>query len=341
MYGDRMSFFRRLSMVFQQKANRALDRAENPAEALDLSYEKMLENLQKVRRSIADVLTSQKRLEAQRDTLVQQHDTLQGHARLALQQGREDLARTALSRAELLRAQIDGLDPQIEQLRQQEQQLEVVGEKLRAKVDAFRGQRETMKAQYTAAKASTQAMEGVTGLSEQMADVSLMIDRAQGKVADMQARAAAVGQLAESGALDSLGPGDLEARLKISQADSEVDRQLLEMKRQLALDAPAERPRIEAAGIVVRIAGDDQYRLPATARSVLEGLDEDLARAIEQDNAEDFSRLTRRLVTMVNDMGERLPRDDVRASDLIVPAADMTLADAKKLLDPGDSGPGL
>src|SRR5438309_3382064 len=325
-----MSFFRRLSMVFQQKANRALDRAENPAEALDLSYERMLENLQKVRRSIADVLTSQKRLEAQRDTLQQQFDSLQGHARLALQQEKEDVARTALSRAQLLRTQIDGLDPQIEQLRQQEQQLEAVGEKLRAKVDAFRGQRETMKAQYTAAKASTQAMEGVTGLSEQMADVSLMIDRAQGKVADMQARAAAVGQLAETGALDALGPGDdLESRLKISAVASEVDRQLLEMKRQLALDAPAERPRIEAAGIVVRIAGDDQYRLPATARSVLEGLDEDLARALQADHAEDFARLTRRLVTLVNDMGERLPRDDVRASDLIVPAADMTVAEAK------------
>ncbi|TMD90640.1 MAG: hypothetical protein E6I76_19490, partial [Chloroflexi bacterium] len=238
---------------------------------------------------------------------------------------------TALSRAQLLRTQIDGLDPQIEQLRQQEQQLEAVGEKLRAKVDAFRGQRETMKAQYTAAKASTQAMEGVTGLSEQMADVSLMIDRAQGKVADMQARAAAVGQLAETGALDALGPGDdLESRLKISAVASEVDRQLLEMKRQLALDAPVERPRIEAAGIVVRIA---------TARSVLEGLDEDLARALEADNAEDFARLTRRLVTLVNDMGERLPRDDVRASDLIVPAADMTVAEAKTLLGPGGSGP--
>jgi phage shock protein A len=316
-----------------------LDRAENPAEALDLSYEKMLENLQAVRRSIADVLTSQKRLEAQRDTMQQQFDSLQGHARLALQQGQEDIARTALGRAQLVRAQLDGLDPQIDQLRAQEQQLEVVGEKLRAKVEAFRSQRETMKAQYSAAKASTQAMEGVTGLSEQMADVSLMIDRAQGRVADMKARAAAVGQLAETGALDAIGPGDdLEARLRISSADAAVDRQLLEMKRQLALDAPTERPRLEAAGIVVRIAGDDQYRLPANARSSLEGLDEDLARAIEKDNAEDFARLTRRLVTFVNDMGERLPRDDVRASDLIVPAADMTLADAKRLLEGGGSG---
>jgi phage shock protein A len=184
-------------------------------------------------------------------------------------------------------------------------------------------------------------MEGVTGLSEQMADVSLMIDRAQGRVADMRARAAAVSQLAESGALDALGPGDgLEARLRISSAESTVDGQLLEMKRQLALEAPAERPRLEAAGIVVRIAGDDQYRLPANARSALEGMDEDLARAIERDSAEDFARLTRRLVTFVNDMGERLPHDDVRASDLIVPASDMTLADAKKLLDAGASGPG-
>ncbi|HVS42388.1 MAG TPA: hypothetical protein VMU20_08965, partial [Candidatus Dormibacteraeota bacterium] len=130
----------------------------------------------------------------------------------------------------------------------------------------------------------------------------------------------------------------LEARLKISSVGSEVARQLLEMKRQLALDAPSERPRLEGAGIVVRIAGDDQYRLPASARSVLEGLDEDLARAIDKDNAEDFARLTRRLVTLVNDMGERLPRDDVRASDLIVPAADMTLDDAKKLLAEGASG---
>src|SRR5207302_136173 len=111
-----MSVFRRLSMVFQQKANRVLDKAENPAEALDLSYEKMLENLQRVRRSIADVLTSQKRLEAQRDTLQQQHDRLQGHARLALQQAQEDVARTALTRAQLVRGQIEGLDPQIEQL---------------------------------------------------------------------------------------------------------------------------------------------------------------------------------------------------------------------------------
>ena len=330
--------FRRLSMVFQQKANRVLDKAENPAEALDLSYEKMLENLQTVRRSIADVLTSQKRLEAQRDTLQQQFETLQGHARLAVQQGQDDLARTALSRAQLVRGQIDGLDPQIEELRQQEQQLEVVGEKLRGKVEAFRGQRETMKAQYSAAKASTRAMEGVTGLSEQMADVSLMIDRAQGRVADMKARAAAVGQLAESGALDALGSGDLESRLRISSAESAVDGQLLEMKRQLALEAPADLPRLEAAGIVVRIAGDDQYRLPANARSALEGMDEDLARAIDRDSAEDFARLTRRLVMFVNDMGERLPRDDVRASDLIVPAADMTLADAKKLLSEG--GPG-
>lgn len=333
-----MSIFRRLSLVFQQKANRVLDRAENPAEALDLSYEKMLENLQKVRRSIADVLTSQKRLEGQRDSLHRQLETLQGNARLAVQQGQDDVARSALMRAQVLKAQIEGLDPQIEQLRQQEQQLEVTGEKLRARVDAFRSHRETLKAQYSAARASTQAMEGVTGLTEQMADVSLMIDRAQGRIADMKARAAAVGQLAESGALDVLGPGDeIDAHVRITTVETAVDQQLLEMKRQLAVDAPVPAPRLEGAGIVVRIAGDEQYRLPVSARSALEGADEDLGRAIEAENGEEFARLTRRLVTMVRDMGERLPPDDLRRSDLIVPAADMTLGEAKELLAEGGS----
>ncbi|MHB1734654.1 MAG: PspA/IM30 family protein [Ferrimicrobium acidiphilum] len=87
-----MSMFKRVSQVFQQKSNALLDKVEDPTQAIDLSYEKMQENLQQVRRSIADVLTSQKRLEAQRAQLQAQYDKLQGQARQALQQGQEDVA---------------------------------------------------------------------------------------------------------------------------------------------------------------------------------------------------------------------------------------------------------
>ena len=116
-----MSVFKRLSQVFQQKTNAALDKVEDPTQALDLSYQKMMENLQQVRRSIADVLTSQKRLEAQKAQLQSQYEKLQGQARQALQQGQDDLARTALERAQGVKGQVDALAPQIDQLRAQEE----------------------------------------------------------------------------------------------------------------------------------------------------------------------------------------------------------------------------
>jgi len=66
-----MSIMRRMSDLFQQKANKVLDRAEDPVDALDLSYQKQLESLQQVRKSVAEVLTSEKRLEMQADQLQQ------------------------------------------------------------------------------------------------------------------------------------------------------------------------------------------------------------------------------------------------------------------------------
>ncbi len=233
-----MSVFRRFSLVFQQKANAALDRVEDPNEALDLSYQKLLEQYQQVRRAVADVLTSQKRLEGQQSALKSQYDKLQGQARQALSQGQEDLARTALQRADVVKRQGEALGPQITQLQTQEGQLELTAQKLQAQVEAFRTQRETMKAQYTAAKASTKAVEGISGISEQMADVSLMLDRAKDKVSDMQARSAAVGELADTGFLDnlSLGAGgdDIDAQLRKGGGD-DTDLQLAAMKAELGI----------------------------------------------------------------------------------------------------------
>src|SRR6476660_2175448 len=89
---------KRMGMIFRAKANKALDKAEDPRETLDYSYQKQLELLQKVRRGVADVATSRKRLELQMTQLQQQSDKLDGQARQALSMGREDLAREALTR---------------------------------------------------------------------------------------------------------------------------------------------------------------------------------------------------------------------------------------------------
>jgi phage shock protein A len=353
--------FRRLSLVFQQKANAALDKAEDPNQALDLSYQKLLEQLQQIRRAIADVLTSEKRLEGQQSSLQAQYDKLQGQARQALTQGQEALARTALSRADVIKGQVDSLGPQIEQLKTQESQLEVAGQKLQAKVEAFRTQRETMKAQYTAAKASTAAVEGISGISEHMADVSLMLDRAQDKVSQMQARASAVGQLSDSGVLDipELGGGDDIDRQLRAASGSDVDSQLAALKAQVALEssqqpagaigaAPAAQAAPGAAsigqaastgaeGIVVRVAGDQQYLLPGSVRPALDGLDKALAAAVESGDAAGFGKATAELNKLIQSNGQKLGQDDLRPSDVIAPSAEMSLEDAKQLYEAGDT----
>ena len=60
---------RRMAMLFKAKASTVVDRAEDPRETLDSSYEKQLELLQQVRRGVADVATSRKRLELQAQQL--------------------------------------------------------------------------------------------------------------------------------------------------------------------------------------------------------------------------------------------------------------------------------
>ncbi|HZD67201.1 MAG TPA: PspA/IM30 family protein [Acidimicrobiales bacterium] len=340
-----MSIFKRLSLVFQQKANSALDRAENPTEALDLSYQKMLEQLQQVRRSIADVLTAQKRLEGQRKTLQAQQTKLQTQARQALGQGQDQLARTALERSQVVATQVENLGPQIENLQNQESQLELTGQKLQAKVEAFRVQRDTMKAQYTAAKASTSAVEGITGLSEEMADVSLMVERAQDKVQTLQARADAVGELADSGALDmsaiGQGPGDdIDRQLREVGAGDAIDQQLAAMKAELGQGGePPPAAELGEGTIVVRVANADQYQLPVAVRPALDGLDAALVRAIEANDAEGFAECTGQLIKLIHSTGEKLPQDELRSSDLIVPSAEMSVEEARRLMADHDDAP--
>ncbi|HEU5347419.1 MAG TPA: PspA/IM30 family protein [Ktedonobacterales bacterium] len=217
-----------------------LDRAEDPALALDYSYEKQLEQLQALRRSIADVVTNEKRLELQQAQLTQQIDKLDGQARQAITMGREDLARLALERKQGLQVQIGQFGTQIEQLKAQQAKFVEMEQRLNARVESFRTQKEMVKAQYGAAQAQVKIQEAATGISEEMSDVNLAVQRAQDKVLQMQARASALDELTASGTLAEIGPGatdQLDRELQQLSSQTDVDRQLAEMKAQMQLPA--------------------------------------------------------------------------------------------------------
>ena len=237
----RMGVMKRVSLVFKAKANKALDKMEDPRETLDYSYQRQLELLTKVRRGVADVATSRKRVELQMNQLQQQSNKLEDQARKALGMGREDLARNALERKASAQGQLNELQAQYAQLQGEEEKLTVASQRLQSKVDAFRTRKETIKATYTAAEAQTRINEAFSGISEEMGDVGMAIQRAEDKTAQMQARAGAIDELMASGALDDAVGGrrdDIQSELDMISASSDVENELSRLKGEIATSAP-------------------------------------------------------------------------------------------------------
>jgi phage shock protein A len=230
----------RAAMVIKAKFSKLLDRAEDPAETLDYSYEKQLELLQNVKRGVADVVTSKKRLQLQTTQLEQSLVKLDEQARAALAAEREDLARAALERKSAVQQQLQGLDQQVTQLEQQQDKLVASEKQLSAKIESFRSQKEVIKAQYSAAEAQVRIGEAATGIGEQMADTGLAIQRAKDKTEQMTARASAVEELIEAGTLEDFTAGgqtQLDRELAELASQSQVDQELARMKAELGAGA--------------------------------------------------------------------------------------------------------
>jgi phage shock protein A len=234
----------RMSTVIKAKISKVLDRAEDPAETLDYSYQKQLESLQNVKKGIADVVTAKKRLQMQSQKLEQSVVKLDTQARQALAAGNEELARTALERKNVAQTELQSLDQQIADLEAQQQKLTDSEAKLRTKIEAFRTKKEVIKAQYSAAEAQVRISEAATGVGEQMADVGLAMQRAVDKTEQMRARADAVAELEAAGTFEDLtalgsGEDDIDRQLKQLSSQSAVDSDLARLKAELGSGAGA------------------------------------------------------------------------------------------------------
>jgi phage shock protein A len=233
-----MTLYQRAHDIVAAKANKALDAAERPDEMLDLSYEEMLDHITQVRRALVSIAASRKQLELQEQQLQHSADHLQDQAKAALSLGQEDLAKEALSRKAAAQAEIAGMEFQHDQLAEQEQKLEQTLSALQAKVNDFRTRKEVLKAQYTAAEAAVEA--DAAGISSTLGDSGAALQRAQDKIATMQARVAATDELLQSGVLEDVG-GDtdhIQAELDEAGRAADVDSELAALKAQLAASDP-------------------------------------------------------------------------------------------------------
>jgi phage shock protein A len=235
-----MSLFQRAHDIVAAKANKALDAAEKPDEMLDYSYEQMLDQITKVRQALVSIAASRKQIELQEQQLQHTIDHLNDQAKAALAQGKEDLAREALNRKAAAQQQIDGMEPQHQQLTEQEQKLEQTLSALQDRVNKFRSQKEVMKAQYTAAQAMTSVSESASGISGTFGDAGAELQRAQDKIATMQARAGALDELMQSGVLEDVGgdTDDIQKELDEAGQAADVDKELAALKAQIGSSQP-------------------------------------------------------------------------------------------------------
>jgi phage shock protein A len=243
-----------MSTVVKAKISKMLDRAEDPGETLDYGYQKQVELLQNVKKGIADVVTSKKRLQMQSKKLEDSVVKLDTQARQALSAGREDLARTALERKTLAQTELQSLDTQIKELEGQQEQLIANEKKLRTKIEAFRTKKEVIKAQYSASEAQVRISEAANGVGEEMADLGLAMQRAQDKTEDMRARAGAVEELEKAGAFEDItalgdgGNSDIDRELQQLTSGVQVDDELAKMRAELGTGGGEAAPALEPGG---------------------------------------------------------------------------------------------
>jgi len=243
----------RISTTFKAKISKLLDKHEDPSETLEYSYQKQTELLQNVKKGLADVVTSKKRLQLQSQKMEQQVVKLDTQARQALAAGKEDLARTALERKTAVQAELQGLDGQIAELETQQQQMTDSEAKLRSKIEAFRSKKEVIKAQYSAAEAQVRISDAAGGVGEEMADVGLAMQRALDKTENMRARAQAVDELEKAGTFDDLsqlgsGQDDIDRQLSQLSSGTQVDSELEKMKAELGPGAAQPGHELGAGG---------------------------------------------------------------------------------------------
>lgn len=227
-----MGLMNRISTVIKQKANVLVDKYEDPREALDYSYTKQIELLNKLRRDIAEVVTAKRRLEMQKAKLWDNIRTLDEQARRSLDADREDLAKLALERKNANLLQLQGLDKQISEMLTEQEKLEQTEKRLSTKVEEFKSKKEVIKAQFSAAEAQVRIKENVTGISEEMTDIGMALNKAEEKTEKMKAKSGALDEMIDSGVLTdyTINKDSIEKELEQVTVKSSVDEELAKLK---------------------------------------------------------------------------------------------------------------
>jgi len=85
--------------------------------------------------------------------------------------------------------------------------------------------------------------------------------------------------------------------------------------------------------MIVRVLGEGQFEIDDEVAKGLNDLDEQAAEVVERGDQEQLSELLGRMADAVRTNGARVPDDDLRGSEAIVPPSDLSVDEARELFD--------
>jgi phage shock protein A len=208
-----MGIGRRIRDIWRARSHRGLE-GDDLRASLDDTYKGQLAHLQKVRRGVADVTTSRKRVEVRLRQLEQQAATLDTQAREAVQRGDDDAARAALGRKVGLEESLADLRERHAALRQEEATITDAATRLEQSIEDFRLRKDTLTARASAAEARSQLTSASGGITSSLSTVNQQMEAAERHTRELEARADAVDELVAEGVVARPGESadDLEAR---------------------------------------------------------------------------------------------------------------------------------
>ena len=225
-----MAIFQRIGTLLRSNVNDMINKSEDPEKMLNQMLLDMQEQLVEAKKQVAVAIADEKRLRAQyeKESLLAQER--EKRAMLAVQSGKDDLAKQALERKAEHAKQAHAFDQQWQSQKAAVDQLKAALQQLSNKIGEAKRKKNLLIARAKRAEAQQTIAETLSGISENSAFDT--IARMEEKIDRMEAEASATQELASS-----FGGDTLEKQFD-DLAAVETDDALLALKAKMGITAP-------------------------------------------------------------------------------------------------------
>lgn len=217
---------RQFTSLLKTGLDTLLEPAEDPRKTFTSPQQRQGELLTRVHEALERNAALLKRLDQRIAQLRAKIPQLEETARQAIIANREDLARLALQQRQLASIELKAMEANAQEVQLEERRISIIEQRLIAQIEALQVRQEMTAVRYTAAESQVMVNEAIQGVSHELADLGQSIEQTEQKAEDMQARAFAIEQLADFGALGLSG----------SAASDPVGNQLLQLEIDKAVE---------------------------------------------------------------------------------------------------------